>query len=234
MIEVLTVMGIIVILMAILLPVVSSVRRKGFETDTNAELGRLGAACHNYYQDHLAYPGPIPETMVYGYGWPTVVSLGTPIFFEILPPLSSGGKQQSFPESSITSSENLVLGLAGGFGPPLPLVTSNPTLPTYDPTQVSIGPRNLSAVSPKQWPAYYDPGKYELPNDGIGHVISKASTALTGQTFVVPEFMDHFPVPNVVIYLRAGLAGIGWWTPRSSPPRRMFLPAPVHSIFPLK
>jgi len=69
MIELLTVIGIIIILMGILIPVVSSVRRKMYEADTQHELANIATACNNYFNDFHFFPGPIPDAAIHGYNY---------------------------------------------------------------------------------------------------------------------------------------------------------------------
>src|SRR5580704_241934 len=89
-VELLVVIGIIVILIAILLPVVSKVRTEAYSANTLNTIQQLSSACERYYQDFGAYPGPISNDDLEGLNAAVV-----------LPP----GIQ------SVTSSENLVLGL---------------------------------------------------------------------------------------------------------------------------
>src|SRR5215831_13873706 len=64
--ELLVVMGIIVLLAAILVPVVSQVRMKGYVTTTEAQMQCIAAAVQSYYHDFKAYPGPIANSSLSG------------------------------------------------------------------------------------------------------------------------------------------------------------------------
>jgi hypothetical protein len=92
-----------------------------------------------------------------------------------------------------TSSENLVLSLLGGVS----IATGQ-----FDINLVKSGPQNLNPADPKQYPAYLDVQAGELSTDiGMGQ--------LGGDT-AIPEFMDAYPDPKPIIYLRArtGAKGI--------------------------
>jgi prepilin-type N-terminal cleavage/methylation domain-containing protein len=191
MIELLTVVGIIVVLIAILLPVVASVQRKAREADTSAEINRLATAAQNYYNDYRAYPGPVADSLIVGFN-----SKPTPN------PNITG-------VSVVTGSENLLLGLAGGLyataGAP-----GKPPVITYDPTLVGKGPQSLNPLTPKQSVLYTDFNPNELPpKDPVSGAYSDyktmapASIQPTMADSVIPEFFDHFATPKPIIYVRA-------------------------------
>ena len=219
MIELLTVMGIIIILMAILLPVVATVRRKVYEADTTAQISRLQAACQNYFQDFSGYPGPLPDYMVSGFGGP--IPTGT-LQVPCYPPGAST------PIKVLTSSENLVLGLLGG----LKIDPVTPSNIDYDPTLLLRGPQSLNQVNPKQYPPYLDIKPGELTADITGNYMSVACTfannqPVSGQAKLIgaspiPEFNDHFPTPaekvqqHPIIYLRARVGGVQGVDPNST------------------
>src|ERR1700722_12133111 len=58
-IELLVVIGIIGILVGLLIPVVGKMRMSGYEVSTRNEILEIGNACHHYYDDFRAFPGPI-------------------------------------------------------------------------------------------------------------------------------------------------------------------------------
>ncbi len=211
-IELLVVIGIIVVLIAILLPVAVAVRKASYVTATQQEINRIAAACQAYYQDFRAYPGPLPEAQVVG-GAATLtaptITLGTTPY-----PLTGA--------TNITSSENLVLGLLGG----LQFTTTPATAFTYVPALVGQGPQSLNTVanSQKQTSSYLPEvttGSTELaPTDGSGNYLQFSSA-----DSAVPEFYDHIPGSIVatgtgvtpsgnfdfgpIIYLRARVASTG-------------------------
>jgi type II secretory pathway pseudopilin PulG len=188
MIELLTVVGIIVVLIAILLPVVASVQRKAREADTSAEINRLATAAQNYYNDYRAYPGPVPDNKLVGFA-------GQP---SINPNISG--------VTVITASENFLVGLLGG----LYATQGTPTNTiTFDPNLVGKGPQCLNPLTPKQSIAYTDFKPDELPpKDATGayssyFALAPVSLKPTLNDSVIPEFFDHFTTPKPIIYLRA-------------------------------
>jgi len=64
--ELLVVIGIIVLLAAILVPVVSQVRMKGYVTTTQAQMQRIAGAIQAYYHDFKSYPGPLANAALNG------------------------------------------------------------------------------------------------------------------------------------------------------------------------
>src|SRR5437868_7785672 len=132
-VEMLTVIGIIVLLVSILLPVVSAVRTKAQTADTAAFLQRIGAGIQSYYSDFSAYPGPLHNGQIYGGGIPVTITglTGTDA-------------------AQITEAENLVLGLLGG------LVIGKDGTITYDPNAIGNGPGSLNPRAPKKYRAYMD------------------------------------------------------------------------------
>src|SRR5215212_6411907 len=96
-IELMVVILIIGILVALLIPVASAIRRRGYATTSLAQLNALRGACEAYYQTYNSYPGPIPDLYMY----------------QLAPndPMLPTGVSPSSPNSRITQSENGVLGL---------------------------------------------------------------------------------------------------------------------------
>jgi prepilin-type N-terminal cleavage/methylation domain-containing protein len=112
--EMLIVIGILVILIGILVPVATRVRKAGYSTASAASLAALQGAIEVYYANFRAYPGPVSNATVCG----------------------QPGLPQNIGPNSLTMSENLVLGLEGG-------LFSNAGAPTFDPTRVGRGPMGL-------------------------------------------------------------------------------------------
>ncbi len=88
-IELLVVIGIIGVLIGILVPTISSVRRSAKIANTQAQIAAISNACERYYQDFAAYPGIFSNDSVIG-GAPATIPAG------------------------VSMSENLVLSLMGG------------------------------------------------------------------------------------------------------------------------
>lgn len=197
-IELLVVIGILVLLMAILVPVVSHVRLKAYDTSTQAQMQRILQACESYYHDFNAYPGPVANVNLFG-GSNAVAATGLvpiPITGVSGP---NGGK--------ITSSENLVLGLLGLLNPP---TASNGGQISFVPA--STNPPhdvvNLSKLHPGV-PSYHYIDY--VPGELSAGILQKtdATAMLPGRDTNVPEFIDRFPDPMPILYIRANVGGTG-------------------------
>jgi hypothetical protein len=105
-------------------------------------------------------------------------------------------------QGSITSSENLVLGLLGG----LRVDTTTPNQPKliYDPRDIGSGPRSLSrSGTPKQHEAFIEATNLSWQDVGgkkTGQFFDHAGSA---NDSVIPEFVDLFADPLPILYLRA-------------------------------
>jgi len=212
MIELLTVIGIIVILMSILVPVISTIRRMAQNTDTTHLLTKIATACNNYYSEFRSYPGPLPETAVHGYNLdmssdtPTKASVG--FAAALVAPNIYSGMNMGPAFTDVTSTENLVLGLCGG----LTVNSVVATGPYFDITLVPRGPRILNPLAAQQFPPYLEPGPNDLAKDGLGNFNSLALMGTNptappayapGGAYAMPEFVDHYSEPHAIIYLRA-------------------------------
>ena len=185
-IELLVVIGIIAVLLGILIPTIGAVKRAGYTTATQARIRAIAEACERYYQVFEAYPGPQADG-------------------QMLPGTAGGAPRY-------TSSENLVLGLMGGLKPVNP-ITAN-SQPIYDKALVGKGPQNLSTYSASAWKQYepfIDAKTAGLDTQGSsaagwttwanhsGEIPGKSAFADT----TVPEFVDAFPDPMPILYMRA-------------------------------
>lgn len=192
MVEMLTVIGIIVVLIAILLPVIAKVRVQALVASTQAEINTLAASIEKYRADQGAYPGPIPNS---------AFANGTAAGFN-----DSTGKP-------ITMTENMVLGLCGGWDPPV----SGTGSATYVEASVGLGPMMHTTVLSKR--RRYAP--YIDPQPGVMTPPMTWSQG-TGKTGIsdsnVPEFMDRMPDPdrnnallvgNPIVYIRANVGNPG-------------------------
>jgi prepilin-type N-terminal cleavage/methylation domain-containing protein len=181
-VEMLTVIGIIVLLVSILLPVVGAVRTRGHIADTQAMLARIGAGIQSYYSDFNAYPGPLHNGQIYNGGVPVTIQGLT-------------GENMT----QITQAENLVLGLLGG------LKLDPQGRVTYDASMIGGGPMSLNARSPKRYRSYMD--KISLSGGEYSDEVVDANTV---KDSLIPEFLDRFPDGMPILYLRAnnGAPGI--------------------------
>jgi prepilin-type N-terminal cleavage/methylation domain-containing protein len=184
MVELLTVIGIIVILIAILLPVVAKVRLQVRVATTQQEMNKIAGAIDQYYLEfNHSYPGPVSNAAI--------------------------TNKTNLPVANMTMTENMVLGLCGG----LEYSTSGtPTYNSNDIVS-SLGPLNLNPNVSKQTRhvAFIDstPGQ-QMPDLGWDSNTSPAGT--NGQQGIsdslIPEFMDKFNSYNggqarPILYLRA-------------------------------
>lgn len=213
-VELLVTIAIIVGLIAILVPVVGGVRKSARSADTLNWLNQLSAAIDRYQQDFRAYPGPLGYRQIRtvdiaaGGGAPLPgpgfarfdisVAPGTPAGAFDLP--SAPGTNVA---PLITSSENLVLGLIGGLVVRVPAGSSNPEL-HYDPSLIGAGPTSLNTVGPrKQFAPYIEARNLSWRDGATGRTGLYQDEITTGQDSVIPEFLDTFPDPMPVLYLRA-------------------------------
>ena len=183
-VEMLTVIGIIVLLVSILLPVVSSVRTKGHQADTQAMLARIASGIESYHADHRAYPGPLHNGQIYNGGLPVEIE--------------SGDDKSKIDKTQITMAENLVLGLLGG------LSIDQTGKITFNKDAVGNGPVSLNPRSPKKYRSYMD--KVSLSD---GDYTEDPSNPEQVKDTAIPEFLDRFPDPMPILYMRAKVGASG-------------------------
>lgn len=198
-IELMVVIGIIVLLAAILLPVVSQVRQTSYNTTTAAQIQRIAQACQQYYHDFNSYPGPIANANLLGGSNP------------IAPATLMQNVTNNNGGNGITSSENLVLGLFGYLDPPR--AGASPAIPNYNgnttATTTTANPPahdvlSLNPLRPAKY-SYIDFVPSELSGGSAGPL--EALTRVTITDTNVPEFVDRFPGPLPILYIRAFVGG---------------------------
>ena len=181
-VELIVAIAIIAVLIGILIPTIAGVRKAAKAADTRNQISRIAAAIERYNGDFHAYPGPFSNAQV----TPGTVPLTIGPTIGATPSVALAGV------GSITSTENMVVGLIGGIRvtvspPPAATITAF----TFDKTTLGKGPMNLNPLNPKQYPSYLETGEDELKDiNGNG----------------VPEFIDRFQnedAPRAVLYLRA-------------------------------
>lgn len=202
-IELLVVIGIIVLLAAILLPVVSQIRQTAYNTSTQGEMQRIMQACESYYHDFNSYPGPVANGYVSG---------------------GSAGADPNKPTNvtgTVTSSENLVLGLLGYLDPPT-TSTGAPKFNNGGQTNPlgAVGPPphdvlNLNPSRPGTSYHYLDYVPDELSTGNMSKM--EYSSPGTSSDSNVPEFVDRFPEHLPILYIRA-FPGGGSGNPTTNPP----------------
>lgn len=204
-IELMVVIGIIVLLAAILMPVVSRVRQQSFNTSTQAQMQRIMQACESYYHDFNAYPGPVANAQLAN-GAGAQLRIAT----------TAGSKLPP-----ITSSENLVLGLLGLLNPPATATaapkfngtastTALPAAATLPPTHDVL---SLNFLHPASY-HYIDYVPQELSsgwsNGQTKNLLYAAGFGGQSPTdTVVPEFVDRYPDPMPILYTRANVGNPG-------------------------
>jgi len=176
--ELLVVIGIIVVLVGLLFPAISVVRNSSYAAVTQSRIAGLIQAIQQYQQQFSALPGPIPNAITESQSVPGQIN-GNPL-------LSNDGKNISI---IVTSSQNITLGLLGG----LAYSGSHVPIYYYDPTALGHGPSGLNPNNPKQFLPSID--------NATGRTVT--GTVTTAAEAYVPEFMDAFPIPMPILYLRA-------------------------------
>ncbi len=213
-IELLVVIGIIIVLISILLPVVSMIRRKGDEANTRNFVNQLGTAIERYQQDFRAYPGPLANNeMDLAEGYTGYHDYNTILSYEGFTKglyITPNANYDTSPgigatAADFTMPENLVLGLLGG----MHVDSTDTTQLDYDPTAVGGGPASLSRIGPpKRYPPYLDSKNLSWrasdaasPNGTLtGHFWDESGDALDT---MIPCFIDTFTNPMPILYMRA-------------------------------
>ncbi len=203
-VELLVVVAIIAILIGILIPAIGYVRKASRVASTQALLVQLQGSIEQYYQDFRAYPGPLSNDVMYGY-------VGTALPITNPDHISNPGGTPLV--GRVTGSENLVLALMGGLRYD-PGFAAGQSHIVYDPTLIGTGPRTLAydfatgATTAKTnlaksayLAAVADLTTTSPNNDPLnpGHFrdIAEANDS------TIPEFVDRFPSPMPILYLRA-------------------------------
>lgn len=190
--ELLVVVGIIVILIGILIPVIAKVRKSAYATSTQSRISVIAQAIQQYQQQFGgALPGPIPEAVLNSQ--PSVNSVALTTDPTVASPLTSGAAV------AVTSSQNLVLGLLGGLKYN---ITANTF--TYNPAWIGAGPQALSTTTAKQYTAsmQFDPSTL---NSGLISYLAANNAGSTAPEQIIPEFVDAYPDPMPILYMRASV-----------------------------
>lgn len=203
-IELLVVIGIILVLIGLLLPVVGRVRTAARNANTTSFISQLARAIDNYYGDFRAYPGPLTNQQVYN----SLPASQPPIFYPTPAPAGFDYTTQAQNDfrGKITMAENLVLGLLGG------LRFNNTTPPgrlEYDASLVGGGAMSLNNTGPsRRYPAYIETGSLSwknAPGGKTGHFSDDAGDA---DDTIIPEFVDQYPDPMPILYMRAKVGAV--------------------------
>jgi type II secretory pathway pseudopilin PulG len=206
-IELLVVIGIIAALVAMLIPAVSHVRKKGYESTSRATLTGIARSIDAYYDTFHAYPGPA------GFDTTTATS------------------------NKISGAQNLVLGLCYPMldSGPIQLPPAGRTVPKADGTVSTgifvnpgspVGPYNYAqrgASKPyEELKPFFNltANSLTLPtnnnwSNGPAAGITGADAA-SGNTFNFPVFVDNFPDALPILYYRR-LPGVSTPAARDNP-----------------
>lgn len=181
--ELLITIGIIVLLIGILLPTVSAVRRAAWGADTKNTISQISSAITRYYQDHNAYPGAFRNTSFLGDAGQVGLD-GVEIAFGT-----------NF--DPITMTESMTVALLGGLWTDLAASAHK-----FDAARTTSGrgPQSLNPQSPKQYTAYM-PASDKTLSPGL---MSDAGIPDMNDS-VIPEFLDAWPQGEQlpIIYMRA-------------------------------
>lgn len=175
-VELMVVIGILVVLMSILIPAIAGVRKRGYEVRTRALMQKIASACQVYMTDWHSAPGIVPESELYKPG----NSINLPL----------------------TSTENLTLSLLGGL---VPGSGSNFNFTGSPPTSTltTNGALSLNPSNPKRYNAYIDYVASEMDwvngSGNYGQIYNSPNSTDT----IIPEFLDGYPDPKPIIYMRA-------------------------------
>lgn len=186
-IELLIVIGIILILIGILLPTVGRVREAAQTASTRQMLARIEAGIQTYYNDFQSYPGPFANG-------------------QLLPGTATTAINGFAPTpANVTSSENLMLALAGGLK--ITVNASNQvTAFAYDAALLdpATGPANLNPAALKRFKPYISIESADTTLKTTPRFFPTNAAGLGGSSdTVVPEFLDKYPSPMPILYLRA-------------------------------
>lgn len=223
-VELLVVIGLIAVLISVLVPTVSRVRRAAWTASTQALISKIQGAIERYYQDHGAYPGPLPDQNPGG-GLPYVGGS-----FARMPLINPVPKGFSFPPSGvatdpipntvpaatpsgdffcITGTNNLVLGLLGG----LYFDISSQKV-QYNPALVGKGPATLNPARPGISAAYLDTSALFWSDEGTPSDPKKVGLFLydgvvPANDSPIPSLVDTYPDAMPILYLRARRGATG-------------------------
>jgi prepilin-type N-terminal cleavage/methylation domain-containing protein len=185
-VELLLVIAIIGVLIAILVPTVTSMRKTAQAASSQQAISTLSSAIDRYFTDFRAYPGVFSNDVIAAGGPKLLVPSG--------PTMLTAPSVAGFLPGNITQSENLVLSLLGGLN-----VNPAGTTFVYDPDLVGGGARSLNPMKPKTFAPYAESGEAQI---GPKPYVVYAGVGSTNSH--IPEFLDAYGSETMpVVYLRA-------------------------------
>jgi type II secretory pathway pseudopilin PulG len=188
-IELLVVIGIIILLLAILLPALATAKVQARRADTTAELKGMANACEAYQTMFGFYPGPVREIDVAQTDYNSTATVGPPIA-----------------QNLFSGTQNMALGLLGAMTTTVGTAgngISNVTMwsavtgaayatPTYlVGTASATGPVDMGNGN-KQYGAFYAPKTADYQKVPTGG----------GDANLLPTLWDHFVDPLPILYFR--------------------------------
>lgn len=212
-VELMVVIGIIAILVAVILPMVSKVRTAARTTASANMISQLSQAITTYHADYRGYPGPLAYDEIHSAtatSSPWLPYAGATARFAAgftLPTAASGfditSQTSNQMATKFTDSENLVLGLMGG----LRVGTAGTELGklVYDPALVGNGAMALSqnAIGKKGTPYITDTNQLSWHDTGSGKTGHYSDDSGDADDTIIPEFVDNYSPPMPILYLRA-------------------------------
>lgn len=215
-IELLTVIIIIGVLISILVPTISHIRREAQATAVTAQIASLKQAIDQYYADFHAYPGPI-SNMVLG----TNPATTDPNYINLANNVPNPPNKFM---AKITGPENLVLGLIGGLTYQSAAAGIYAKGINYDPALVGRGAFSLNPGLPKKFGTYIDTSDlsdtFKSTKNGMysDDIVSKINDS------PIPEILDRFPDRMPILYLRANVGATGDPTAAPAPGANGYTP----------
>jgi type II secretory pathway pseudopilin PulG len=188
-IELLVVIGIIMILIAILVPVISKMRIHAQTAATQSTMNRIAQSINVYLADFNAYPGMMTNKFFSDRALPGTVTLS------------------GIPKATYTQTEDCAMALTGGWRPTFS--SPNVTL-TFTPSDLGSGPTSYNPLptAAKRYNAYmeYRPADFSPP-DAQGNPTPLSTHAELALDYckdtAAPEFMDNYSQQRPIIYVRA-------------------------------
>jgi prepilin-type N-terminal cleavage/methylation domain-containing protein len=194
-IELLTVVLIISLLVAILIPVIGKVRKAGYEAATRAQMIKISTAIEAYQADFHDYPGALSNQQLadeIGGLSPTLTYNGTAYAL-----MNKATGAAIYP----TTTENMVVALLGGYKFDVAALQFQ-----YDHTLMGQGPQSLNASvlqaanaglviagNPVKHNAYLSVSPDELSDSH-----TTMGTGVLSSDSAIPEFVDRFPTQVVL------------------------------------
>jgi prepilin-type N-terminal cleavage/methylation domain-containing protein len=191
-VEMLVVIGIIAVLLGILFPVINSARKSAWDANTRSLLQSLEAVINTYQADFNAWPGIMSNSFIEAGNQTTFGANDQRVYSDATIGPALGGLTHLV-DGRITMAENLVLSLVGGLGSRL---APSQNEEWFDPKLVGGGARTFNPIRPGSSKAYWTGGDLSA-----GKFADSAGPAFDS---VIPEFIDRYPLPLPVLYLRAG------------------------------